>query len=483
MGDIRSFEGDDEEKQIKFNFYNQQRRVLLASIIEQRQKVIDQRLCDVTALQDEEEQHLNALLSAEDKKLQKIFERQDRETKRLLNEQLASMSMHEKQRMIQEQELEKMKRKQDELYQQHQEKLRKKQEIINRRRKAEQVKQEKERKRYLKLLKKREENDRKLEMEQAKKDQKRQTMLHQRVKEFHTKIAEKEQNEQILEQSQCEKMNDIAQRYGKEDERYVNAMKDRIKGVQSNYYQRKERHAAGHLQHKKQLAAKHDALLKQQQANEERLKQFQIQKAEELRQKKAKRDKKMKKTLCAAKGGEEARLKKIEEAALRATANREKFFKQKQREDHLKKLVATMKKQAAIDAATRQAQAIQFKNEQLMLKNQREDNRRIKDLNLKQQLRQQRMMNDTAVKLRQNELKEEIMEANKKGDVDKLNALIQELEVTSGSKPATVMGTPRGKTLGKVSVTLSPKKIDSSIAKTSQINATKMKASIYRSTA
>merc|ERR1712129_662833 len=214
-----------------------------------------------------------------------------------------------------------------------------------------------------------------------------------------------------------------------------------------------------------------------------RLAQFQIQKAEELRQKKAKRDKKMKKTLCAAKGGEEARLKKIEEAALRAEENRKKFFEQKQREDHLKKLVATMKKQAAIDAATRQAQAIQFKNEQLMLKNQREDNRRIKDLNLKQQLRQQRMMNDTAVKLRQNELKEEIMEANKKGDVDKLNALIQELEVTSESNPATVLGTPRGKKLGKVSVTPSPKKIDSSIAKTSQINATKMKASIYRSTA
>merc|ERR1740123_2270883 len=334
-----------------------------------------------------------------------------------------------------------MKRKQDELYQKHQEKLRKKQEIINRRRKAEQVKQEKERKRYLKLLKKREENDRKFEMEQAKKDKKRQEMLHQRVKEFHTKIAEKEQNEQIAERKQCEKMNNIAQRYGKEDERYIAAMKDRIKGVQSNYNQRKERHAAGHLEHKKQLAAKHDALLKQQQANEERLKQFQIQKAEELRQKKAKRDKKM------------------------------------------KKLVATMKKQAAIDAAKRQAKAIEFKNEQLMLKNQREDNRRIKDLNLKQQLRQQRMMNDTAVKLRQNELKEEIMEANKKGDVDKLNALIQELEVTSESKPATVMGTPRGKKLGKVSVTLSPQKIDSSIAKTSQINATKMKASIYRSTA
>ena len=481
--DISTFEGDDEEKEIKFNFFNQQRRVLLASIIEQRQKVIDQRLCDGTALEEEEEQHLNALLSAEDKKLQKIYSRQNKETKRLLNEQLANMSMHEKQRMIQEQELDKMQRKQGELHKIKQEKLKKKQQILARRRKAENSKQEKERKRYLKLLKKREENDRKFELEQMKKDQKKQAMLHQRVKEFHTKRVQKIEQDHLLESTQQSKMNNIAQRYGKENERYINGMKNRIKGVQFNYNQRKERHKASHSLYKKQLKAKHDALLKQQQENAKRLKEFQLQKEAELRRKKLKRDKQMKKTLCAAKGGEEARLKKIEEAGLRAMENREKFFKEKQREDHLKKLVANMKKQAAIDAATRQAQATAFKNEQLMLKNQREDNRRIKDLNLKQSLRQQRMMNDTAVKLRQNALKEEIMEANKKGDVGKLNALIQELGATD-SKAESMMVTPSKKKLkNKISVTLSPRKVDSSIAKTNQMNVCKMKANIYRSSA
>ena len=452
-------------------------------MIEKRQKVIDERLCDDTALAEEEEEHLNALLKAEDQKLQKIFSRQDRETKRLLNEQLNAMNQHQKQALYQQQELEKMKRKQEELAKFQQEKLKKKQRIMQRRAKAENVKREKERKRYLRILKKREENERKLEEEEKKKEQKRQSLLHQRIKEFHSKAITKIEQDELLESTQRNKMNDIAQRYGKENERYINTMKNRISGVQSSYNQRKQRHEINHCLYKKQLSDKHQQLLNKQQLNEQRLRKFQLDREAAAKAKARRRAKKMQKTLRAAKGGEETRLKKIEEAAARAKANREKFFKQKQREDQLKRLVATMKKEAAVEAAERQSRAIQFKNHQMMLKNQRDDERRIKDLNLKLSLKQQRLVNETAVKLRQNQLKEDMMKANKKGDVGKLNALIQELGATE-SKSETPRATPSKKKLNnKVAVTMSPKRVDSSISNNNRMSATKMKANIYRSAA
>lgn len=485
---LSDFEGDEEEQQIQCDFYNQQREKNLLLLIDAKQKVIDQRLCDEMALAEEEEEHLKQLLVDEDKKLQKIFERQDRETKRLLNEQLSAMDQYEKQRQLQQLEIEKNKRKQEEQNKILQEKLKKKQQIMERRKKAEEIQREQEKQRYLEALRKREENDKRLAEEERKREMHRQNLLHKRIKEFHTKRIEKIKTEQELDKSQNKKMYEIATRYNKENNRYISTIRNRINSVQTNYGNRKKRHNENYSKYLKELAEKHEALLNKQKADEERLRQFQLKKQEELRRKKMERQQKINKTLCAAKGGEELRLKKIEEDAKRAEENRAKFFAKKQREDHLKRLVAQLKKQAAIDATDRKQRAKQFKNQQLMQKNQREDLRRLKDLNLKETLRQQRLMNDTSVKIRQQELKEEIIEANKNGDVRKLKKLVNELEnnptattaVTVNASPMKGQNNGDRNKSGKVNVMMSPKNLDSCIAKTIRVQESKMKASIYR---
>ena len=488
------FEGDDEEKQIQFDFYNLQRDKLLFEIIECKQKVIDQRLCDEQALAEEEEEHLKQLLVDEDKKLQKIFNRQDRETKRLLNEQLSAMDQHEKQRQLKLIEKEKVQRKQEELNKILQEKEKKKQQIMERRKKAEELQREQEKQRYLEALKKRQENDKKLAEEQAKRERHRQNLLHKRIKEFHTKRIEKIKTEELLDAQQIGKMHEIETRYNTENNRYVSTIRSRMKSVHTSYEKRRKRHEKNYNKYLKEVRDKHQALLNKQKADEKRLKQFQENKEKELKRKKLERENKIRKTLCAAKGGEEQRLKQIEDDAKRAAENRAKFFAKKAREDYLKRLVAQLKKQAAIDATERNARAKDFKNHQLLQKNEREDLRRMKDLTLKETLRQQRMMNDTSAKLRQEQLKLEIMEANKNGDITKLKRLVNELEnnptTTTGHtiNASPIKGKPNGgiennkNKKGKVNIMMSPRDLDSSIVKTIKVQESKIKANIYRGT-
>lgn len=483
---VDDFEGDDEEKELQLTFYDQQRDTLLAELAECKQRVIDERLCDEQALMEEEEEHLKQLLHEEDAKLQKVFERQDRETKRLLNEQITLMHQHEKQRQLEAEEADKLKRKQEELARIHAQKLAKRAEIEERRKRAERLQREKEKQRFLAALKKREENDERLIAEQQRKEQYRQNILHKRVKEFHEKRVERIQQEEALDEQQLSKMENIMNRYHAEDTRYVSHLHERINCVQSDYEKRKQRHTENYQRHRRELKQKHEQLLAKQRADEERLKQFQLKKEKELKQKKLQRQQKLHEALCAAKGGEEARLKKIEQDGARAAENRRKFFAKKRREEHLKRLVAKLKKQAAVASTERNFRAKDFKNQQLLAKNKREDMRRIKDMELKEALRQQRIMNDTSVKMRQEQLKEEIIDANKNGDADKLKELIQELEskaTVSSSKRSTTCQSPlksAKKNVPKVHVVMSPKNVDSSLAKHSSLQENKLKADIYR---
>ena len=141
-----------------------------------------------------------------------------------------------------------------------------------------------------------------------------------------------------------------------------------------------------------------------------------------------------------------------------------------------------MRNQAAVDAANRKTRAKEFQAQQLAKKTEREDQRRLMDITLKKTLKQQRMMNATSVKLRRNKLKEDIMIANKNNDVEKLQKLVQELEMapSNETKNPTALVSPISKKSGKINVMMSPKRVGSSIAKSINANCTAMKASIYR---
>ena len=107
----------------------------------------------------------------------------------------------------------------------------------------------------------------------------------------------------------------------------------------------------------------------------------------------------------------------------------------------------------------------------------------MKDLNLREILREQRIMNDKTVKFRQEQLKEEILEANKNGDINKLKKLINELEShSSTTNAATINASPikQSKEKNKVNIVMSPKNLDSSIVKTLRAKQTKIKANIFR---
>lgn len=482
---LDDFEGDDDEKRIKFDFYNHQRDKFLLEIYECKQKVIDKRLCDEHVLAEEEEEHLKQLLVEEDKKLQKIFTRQDRETRRLLNEQLNTMNHYENQKKLQLLQQKRQERKQQELNKIAQEKERKKQKIIERRQKAEELQREQEQKRYFDSLQKRRENAARLAEANARKERHRQNLIHKRIKEFHTKRIRRIQSEQKLDAQQQRKMHEIESRYNIENNRYISNIQNRVKSVQQSYEQRRKRHEQNYNKQLKHVRDRHRELLNKQRADQQRLEQFQIQKQAELRRKKMEKQNKIHATLIAAKGGEAQRIKQIEENAKRAQQNREKFFAIKAREDHLKRLVASLKKQAAIETAERTARANQFKNDQLLQKNERDDFRRMKDLNLREVLREQRIMNDKTVKFRQEQLKEEILEARKNGDINKLKKLINELEShTTTTNAATINASPikqsKDKNKNKVNIMMSPKNLDSSIVKTLRAKETKIKANIFR---
>ena len=83
---------DEKQEKIKFEFYNQQRNILLKELVLARKKVIRLKLADAKFHQEEEEKHLQKILEKEDEKFQKVLVRQDRETKRLVNEQLGKIN-------------------------------------------------------------------------------------------------------------------------------------------------------------------------------------------------------------------------------------------------------------------------------------------------------------------------------------------------------------------------------------------------------
>jgi len=479
---IDDIEGDKEEKTIQFEFLTQQRRSLLAELIEAKRKVIEQGLGGAAheqALADEEEQHLHKLLSEEDKKLKKIFSRQDRETRMIVAEQLSAMDKQTKQLAVQEKEELRRRHKADEERKALQEKLEKKQTILERRRKAEELQREQERKRYLEALQKQEDNDRMLVEERKKKEALRQSLILKRIEEVTVKKVDKERKIETLNSHRELKESDILSRYDTEKDRYRTTVKARSAGVHRLEAKRKQRQTK--LLEEKQLEEKQrQRFLKQKrEAEEERLRQFQLEKEKARRKRKAERQKKMNKTLCAAKDGEESRLKKIDDDAKRAEQNRMRFLKQKQREDQLKRLVSTLKNQAAVDAAERKTRAKLFQGKQLAKKAEREDARRMKDLVMRKVLKEQRMKNGTTTKLRQKALKERIAQI---GSKEKLLLLERKLEDESAAHQSghTTIGSPITKKSMKVKVVLSPRKIDSSIARKIQTESNKLKASIYR---
>lgn len=138
----------------------------------------------------------------------------------------------------------------------------------------------------------------------------------------------------------------------------------------------------------------------------------------------------------------------------------------------------------------RKQRAVEFKNEKLLEKTRREDERLIKDLHLREQLRQQRIVNDTQVKMRQQQLKDEIMEAKKCGDIQRLKKIIAQLEVESKnggaaqmqSKAVTNINSPIFKKSGKakMNILMPAKKLDSSIAQSNKVRFSEIKANIAR---
>jgi len=475
---IDSIEGDKEEKAIQFEFLTQQRRSLLAELIEAKHKVIEQGLCDQQALANEEEQHLNKLLSEEDKKLKKILSRQDRETRMIVAEQLSAMDKQTKQLAVQEKEELRRRHKEEETKKALQEKLEKKQKILERRRKAEELQRENDRMRYLEALRQQEHNDRKLLEERKKKEALRQSLILKRIKEVTVKKVDDERKIETLKSHREMKESDILSRYDTEIDRHRSTVKARSASVHKDAELRKRRQAKLHRQQQLQEKQRHAQLLKKREAEEERLRQFQLEKEKTLRKRKAERQKKMNKTLSAAKEGEESRLKQIDDDAKRAEQNRMRFLKQKRREDQLKRLVSTLKNQAAVDAADRKTRAKLFQGKQLAKKAEREDARRMKDLAVRKVLKEHRMKNGTTSKLRQKALKEQIAQI---GSKEKLEQLERKLEDDAAAKQSgiTTIGSPIKKTM-KVKVVLSPRNIDSSIARQIQTQSNKMKASIYR---
>jgi len=476
---IDSIDGDKEEKIIQFEFLTQQRRSLLTELIEAKRKVVEQGLCDEQALADEEEEHLNKLLSEEDKKLKKILSRQDRETRMIVAEQLSAMDKEKKQLAAQEKEELRRRFKEEEAKKALQEKLDKKQKVMERRRKAEELQREQERKRYLEALQKQEENDRMLIAERKKKEALRQSLLLKRIKEVTVKKVDKERKIETLNSHRESTESDILNRYDTEKDRHRTTVKARSENVHKDAELRKQRQAKKHKQHLLEEKKRHAQMIKKREVEEERLRQFQLEKEKALKKRKAERQKKMNKTLCAAKEGEESRLKKIDDDARRAEENRQKFFKQKQREDQLKRLVSTLKNQAAVDAADRKTRAKLFQGKQLAKKAEREDARRMKDLAMRKVLKEHRMKNGTTSKLRQKALKEQIAQI---GTKEKLQELEKKLETDAAAKQSgtTTIGSPITKKSMKVKVVLSPRNVDSSIAKKIQTQSNKMKATIYR---
>lgn len=476
---IDDIEGDKEEKTIQFEFLTQQRRSLLAELIEAKHKVVEQGLCDEQAMADEEEQHLSKLLSEEDKKLKKILSRQDRETRMIVAEQLSAMDKQKKQLAVQEKEELRRRSKEDEAKKALQEKLEKKQKVTERRRKAEELQREQERKRYLDALQKQEQNDRMLIEERKKKEALRQSLLLKRIKEVSVKEADKERKIETLNSHRESKECDILSRYDTEQDRHRTTIKARSASVHKDAELRKQRQSKKHKQHLLEEKQRHAQLLKKREAEEDRLRQFQLEKEKALKKRKAERQKKMNKTLCAAKQGEQSRLKKIDDDADRAEQNRTKFFKQKQREDQLKRLVSTLKNQAAVDAADRKTRAKLFQGKQLAKKAEREDARRMKDLAMRKVLKEHRMQNGTTSKLRQKALKEQIAQI---GSKEKLQELEKKLENDAAVKQSgtTTIGSPITKKSMKVKVVLSPRNVDSCIARMSNTQCNKMKAKIYR---
>ena len=112
-----------------------------------------------------------------------------------------------------------------------------------------------------------------------------------------------------------------------------------------------------------------------------------------------------------------------------------------------------------------------------MEKAQREDERRMNEVALKEMLRQQRLVNDIEAKHRQEELKEELIVSLKDGDVEKIENLV-------GSLDASIAHSPRSKKLNpksvKLSVIRSPKRVDSQVSKMNRLNQTIMKANMSR---
>lgn len=510
-----------KQQDITYEFYSSHRLKYLQELYKARNYVIKQRLCDESLMLKEEKEHFDQLLAKEERKFEKLMKRQDKETKRLLNEQMDEMEKFESQKHKFDKYNEKQARKAQELQQLYQKKAKKKQETVQRRKNAELKSKELEKEKFLESLRQRKENERRLHEDAQKRHNAMQEMLQKRVRDYDARAKKVTEMNQELEAMQVAKTQEIDKRYYNELERYHNKINEKITNVRSKRNVEFARHYQNMRIKKEKDNEKLRQLRQRQKENEERLKQFQQRKENELNRKKQQRIAKIASRLDNARGGEQARLKKIENDAKRAEANRIAFLKKKQEEDRLKHFVSNLKKQAMMEQVEQNARAKAFKNEQLMEKARREDERRIADLQLKEYLRNQRIMNDTQVKIRQTQLKEDMIEANKSGDIDKLKEFLKQVEKESEmrskatSKQGSIMTSPlrsarkhkielapsnvdqngattdatnnesqlistKGKNK-KVSIVNSAKHVDSSVVRSNHLNKTAIKASMLRS--
>ena len=84
--------------------------------------------------------------------------------------------------------------------------------------------------------------------------------------------------------------------------------------------------------------AKEKALLEKQRQDELRVQKFNEERERRNRERKRERSEKINKTLQTAHGGEEKRLKEIEEAAKKAEQNRKEFMAKKKEEERVRVL-------------------------------------------------------------------------------------------------------------------------------------------------
>lgn len=342
-----------EENQMHYDFYHQQRSNFICELFAEREKIIADGICDESAAEAEEIQHIEQLLIKEDEKLEKLFRRQDRETRRLLADQLESMEHEQKQLAQIEDQIAKQKRIKAQQVQKQFEKQKRKQEIVERRQKIHDATKAKEVKKYFEMIKKQEENEIRFSNEQLKKYEYRQQLLNKRLEEQRTNCKNIQSKNRELDKSQSKKMQEIVDRYSSEIGRYEKHIQQKSYKVRDQRNKRCERHSKIYQEYKKQLNAEREKLIEKQVADEKRLQEFQKQKELETLAKKKKRLQKMAKTISAAKGGEEERLKKVKEDTLRAEKNRLAFLKEKEKTDSFRRFIAHRKNDAAMKAILR----------------------------------------------------------------------------------------------------------------------------------